>query len=71
MNILSHTHTAIELAGQSDNQTAWGMFLSLHMSVSGLVAHPWVARPTGNTPAIPDGNLHLTTNLLNLHICVN
>lgn len=41
----THTHTATELAGQSDNQTAWGMFLSLHRGVSGLVAHPWVARP--------------------------
>lgn len=68
MNIPTCTHTSIELAGQSDNQTAWGMFLSFHMGVSGLVAHPWVARPTGKTPAIPDGTLHLTTNLLNVQI---
>lgn len=39
--------------------------------VAGLVAHPWMDRPTGNTPAIPDGTLHLTTNLLNLHIDIN
>lgn len=60
-----------QLAGQADNQTAWGMFFIFHMGVSGLVAHPWVARPMGNTPAIPDGNLHLTINPLNLHIHVN
>lgn len=41
----THARTAIELAGQSDNQTAWGLFLSLRRGVSGLVAHPWVARP--------------------------
>lgn len=38
------------------------------MGVAGLVARPRVDRPTGNSPAIPDGTLHLTTNLLNLHI---
>lgn len=41
-----------------------GVFLGL------LPTHGWPG-PTGNAPAIPDGNLQLTTNLLNLHICVN
>lgn len=71
IHIPTCTHTTIKLAGQSDNQTAWDMFLLFHISVSGLVAHPWVARPTGKTPAIPDGTLHLTTNLWNVQIHVS
>lgn len=49
------THTLTQ------DQTAWDMFLSFHMGVTGLVARPRVDRPTGNSPAIPDGTLHLTT----------
>lgn len=58
------------LAGQFNTESN-SMFLSFHMGVAGLGAQPWMVRPTGNTPAIPDGTMHLTTNLLNLHIDIN
>lgn len=41
------------------------------MGVAGLVAHPWMVSPAGNTPAVPDGTTFLTNNLLNLNIDIN
>ena len=68
--LLPHTRVWIWLASLTLDQTAWDMFLSFHMGVAGLVARPRVDRPTGNTPAIPDGTLPLTTNHLNLHMYI-
>lgn len=64
----AHTYLRRWLASLTLNQTAC---FYLRMGVAGRVAQPWTVRPTGNTPAIPDGTMHLTTNLLNLHIDIN
>lgn len=62
--LLPHIHLLSRLASLTQDQTAWDMFLSVHMGIGGLVTHPQVDKPAGNTP-IPDGNLPLTTNHLN------
>lgn len=56
------------LVSSTQDQTAWDLFLSFYKGVAGLVAHSWEGRPSRNTPAFPDGTLHLTTNQLNLYI---
>lgn len=69
MYIPAHCKRRIWLASVTQDQKASLVFLSLRMGVAGPAAHPRVDWPIGNTPAIPDGTLPLTSNLMNWYSC--
>lgn len=59
--VKAHTHLWIRPGRLIQEPTAWDMFLSLHMVVTGLDAQTRVDRSTGSIPASPDGKPPLTS----------